>query len=177
MEVLRGQRDQLAARCYGLDGEVAFFPVPCGEDGHLFVRPGPAGLPSRYYEDVTGAQTLHGGNDVARPGPFGRLGMARAADEALVLEDIAEVAPRSGQRSGQLVAGAFEVALQAHYVGVSCVLREREVEQVVGLARRGPADEVRRHVVGRPEARRERVAAGAGERSDLVEGGPRRPHH
>ena len=56
-------------------------------------------------------------------------------------------------------------------------LRERQVQEVVRRLGRRTGARGSRHVVGRPERRRERVRAAGRERRDLVEGHERAPAH
>ncbi len=72
---------------------------------------------------------------------------------------------------------AFEPGLDAHDVAIGLELRERQVEQVVGLLVAVVAHQVGGHVVGRPERRTQMERTAAGELGDRFEAHERAPRH
>ena len=111
--------------------------------------------------------------DVARPHPHqGQLdgvGVAgrrrRALPQPAVLVEVAEGAAGQLPQLGQLRLAPLEPGLHAHHVAVGLVLREGQVEQVVGLVLGVRAHQVGRHVVGRAERRAQLVRAARGQRA------------
>ena len=106
---------------------------------------------------------------VARP----RAVAARRVELGERARRYSSTSPRRGRAAAlgarELLAAALELALERDDVAVGVELREREVEQVVGLFGRVAAHEVGGHVVRRAERRRERVRAARREPGDLVE--------
>ncbi len=94
--------------------------------------------------------------------------IADAAPQRRVLGEVTEVAAHRllvpGHRLLLLAQGAREVDDRA----VGLELRERELEDLAGAVAPELVDEVHGHVVRRPEARVQRVAAARGERGDRL---------
>ncbi len=118
-------------------------------------RPAPADLPPNNQITSPGFRRCRAASTVPRaeadPGC-----RARRVDESAVLVDVAAVA--LGGLGGARPARPerlVEPGLESHHAAVGLVLRERQVQQLVCLVGRITANQVRRHVVGRPERRRE----------------------
>ncbi len=134
----------------------------------------PAALGGRDEHDVARSQRaepfLHGRDPrfaLAAPGvvadPPGLL------EQRPVLEEVAEVAPHLLAVAVDERSLVLELAFLDHDAAVGQELRERRVQQVVGLLPRVVPDEVHRHVVGGPERRRELVGPRRRERRDPFE--------
>ncbi len=162
---------QLDGHALGRDGPEshAALAVGHGED-----RDAVTATPLGEHDDVAGSQPAQRRLDVtgvrSRPalGPRG---------EAPVLVDVAVGAGGRRSQLGQRRLAPLEPGLQLHDLPVGLVLRERQVQQVVGPIGGVGAHQVGRHVVGGPERRPQVEGPARRQRRHLVERDERAPEH
>jgi hypothetical protein len=122
------------------------------------------------HDHVTGVQPGQRRRDaVRRRGAAAAGGLGLGPQTAVVLH-VAPLAAGLAAQALEALALALDPRLEADDGAVGLELRERQVEEVVGLFGPVAADEVGRHVVRRPEGRAERVGAARRERGHLLEG-------